>query len=227
MHILIFFVLLFALIAGPGMWVKMIMQRYSEPAQRYAYTGAETARRLLKTLGLHEVAVEATEVGDHYDPIAKAVRLSSGNHDGYSLTAITIAAHEVGHAMQDANGYAPLKMRTRLVQWVAPVEKTGAALLMATPLIVALIRVPAAGLLMAFGGLLSLGAGAAVHFLTLPTEYDASFARAMPLLKQEGVLIDGDEKHARKLLKAAALTYVSVALMSLLNIARWWAILRR
>ena len=227
MHILIFFVLLFALIAGPGMWVKMIMQRYSKPEQRYAYSGAETARRLLKTLELHEVTVEATETGDHYDPIAKVVRLSPGNYDGNSLTAITIAAHEVGHAIQDANGYAPLKMRTRLVQWVAPVEKTGAALLMATPLIVALLRVPAAGLLMAFGGLLSLGAGAAVHFLTLPTEYDASFGRAMPLLKQEGVLIDGDEKHARKLLKAAALTYVSVALMSLLNIARWWAILRR
>ena len=227
MHILIIAVLLFALIAGPGMWVKMIMQRYSKPERRYAYSGADTARRLLKSLGLHEVAVEVTESGDHYDPIAKAVRLSAPNHDGYSLTAVTIAAHEVGHAMQDSLGYTPLRLRTRLVRWVSPIEKTGAALLMATPLIVALIRVPAAGLLMVLGGLLSLLSGAAVHFLTLPTEYDASFARALPLLKQEGVLIPGDEKHARKLLKAAALTYVSVALMSLLNIARWWAILRR
>ncbi len=227
MHILIIIVLLFALIAGPSMWVKMIMQRYSKPAQRYSFSGGEAARRLLDGLGLSQVTVEVTDQGDHYDPIEKAVRLSAPHHDGRSLTAVTIAAHEVGHAMQDARGYAPLKMRTQLVRWVAPVEKAGAALLMATPFIIAIVRVPAAGLLMVLGGLLSLGAGAAVHFLTLPTEYDASFARALPLLKQENVLIEGDEPHARKLLKAAALTYVSVALMSLLNIARWWAILRR
>ena len=227
MHILIIFVLIFALIAGPGMWVKMIMQRYSKPADRYSVTGSEAARRLLDSLGLNQVVVELTEAGDHYDPIEKAVRLTAPHHGGRSLTAVTIAAHEVGHALQDASGYSPLKMRTKLVRWVAPVEKTGAALLMATPLIVAVLRVPAAGVLMVLGGLLSLGAGAAVHFLTLPTEYDASFARALPLLEKEGVLIEGDERHARKLLKAAALTYVSVALMSLLNIARWWAILRR
>ena len=227
MHILIIVVLIFALIAGPGMWVKMIMQRYSEPAQRYSFSGGACARRLLDSLGLSQVVVEVTETGDHYDPIEKAVRLSQQHHDGRSLTAVTIAAHEVGHALQDARGYAPLKMRTQLVRWVSPVEKAGAALLMATPLIIALVRVPAAGLLMVLGGMLSLGAGAAVHFLTLPTEYDASFARALPLLRQENILIPGDEPHARRLLKAAALTYVSVALMSLLNIARWWAILRR
>jgi Zn-dependent membrane protease YugP len=227
MHIPIIILLLLGLIVGPGMWVKMIMRRYSEPTQRYAYTGGESARRLLDSQGLSQVRVEMTEAGDHYDPIEKAVRLSAPHYDGRSLTAVTIAAHEVGHAMQDANGYAPLKMRTRLVLWVAPIEKTGAALLMAAPLMVALLRVPSAGLLMLLGGFLTLGSGALVHFLTLPTEYDASFARAMPLLKNEDVLIHGDERHARKLLKAAALTYVSAALMSLLNIARWWAILRR
>jgi hypothetical protein len=98
---------------------------------------------------------------------------------------------------------------------------------MATPLIIAVTRVPAAGLMMMLGGLLTLGSGAVIHFLTLPTEFDASFARALPLLNRQNILRPVDEPHSRRLLKAAALTYVSAALMSLLNIARWWAILRR
>ena len=227
MHILIIILAMLALIAGPGLWVKRVMQRYSEPADRYPFTGGEVARRLLDSLNLHQVGTEITEAGDHYDPMTKTVRLTQQHYDGRSLTAVTIAAHEVGHAMQDASGYQPLKLRTQLVRWVSPVEKTGAALLMATPLIIAVTRVPAMGLIMMLGGLLTLGSGAVIHLLTLPTEFDASFARALPLLTQQKILKPVDEPHSRRLLKAAALTYVSVALMSLLNIARWWAILRR
>ena len=227
MHILIIILALLALIAGPGLWVKKVMQRYSEPADRYPFTGGEVARRLLDSLNLHQVGTEITEAGDHYDPMTKTVRLTQHHYDGRSLTAVTIAAHEVGHAMQDASGYQPLKLRTQLVRWVGPVEKTGAALLMATPLIIAVTRVPAMGLIMMLGGLLTLGSGAVIHLLTLPTEFDASFARALPLLTQQKILKPVDEPHSRRLLKAAALTYVSVALISLLNIARWWAILRR
>jgi len=227
MHILIIILVLLALIAGPGLWVKRVMQRYSEPVDRYPFTGGEVARRLLDSLNLHQVGTEITETGDHYDPMEKMVRLTQQHYDGRSLTAITIAAHEVGHAMQDASGYQPLRIRTQLVRWVSPVEKTGAVLLMATPLIIAVTRVPAAGLMMMLGGLLTLGSGAVIHLLTLPTEFDASFTRALPLLTRQNILKPVDEPHARRLLKAAALTYVSVALMSLLNIARWWAILRR
>jgi hypothetical protein len=80
---------------------------------------------------------------------------------------------------------------------------------------------------MLIGGLLTLGSGVVMHLLTLPTEFDASFRRAMPLLKAHNVLAVRDEPHARRLLRAAALTYVSASLMSLFNVARWWAILRR
>jgi hypothetical protein len=107
------------------------------------------------------------------------------------------------------------------------VEKAGVALLMATPLIIGLTRAPAVGLLMFLGGLLVLGSGVVIHLMTLPTEFDASFKRALPMLAQAKILRPGDEPHARRLLRAAALTYVSASLMSLLNIARWWAILRR
>jgi Zn-dependent membrane protease YugP len=227
MHIVILVILLIVAILGPGLWVRKVMERYSQPADRYPNSGGETARRLLDSLDLKQVGVEISDSGDHYDPEKKMVRLTAQNLDGHSLTAITIAAHEVGHALQDALGFAPLRMRTRLVKWVSPVEKTGAVLLMATPLIIGLTRLPAAGLLMFLGGLLTLGSAVVIQMLTLPTEFDASFGRALPLLAEQNILKPVDERHARKLLKAAALTYVSASLMSLLNIARWWAILRR
>jgi len=227
MHIVLLIIILLTLVIGPGLWVKRVMARYHRPQDRYGFSGGETARKLLDSLGLEHVRTEITENGDHYDPGEKVVRLGEQNFDGKSLTAITIAAHEVGHALQDAQGFAPLRWRTRLVTWVGPVEKTGAILMMATPLIIGITRAPVAGLLMVIGGLLTLGSAVAIHLLTLPTEFDASFGRALPLLKEQDVLYPSDERHARRLLKAAAMTYVSASLMSLLNIARWWAILRR
>ena len=227
MHLVLLGIGLLALIVGPGLWVKAVMTRYSVPTNRYPQSGGQFARDLLDSLGMHNVATEATEAGDHYDPIAKAVRLSSTNYQGRSLTAVTVAAHEVGHAIQDARGFKPLKWRTRLVRWVGPFEKLGVGILMISPFTVALTRAPVIGLLMLLGGFLTLASGAAVHFLTLPTEFDASFGRALPLLARRRLLRPGDERGARKLLTAAALTYVAGSLMSLLNIARWWAILRR
>lgn len=227
MHIVLLVLILLVLVIGPGIWVRRIMKRYSEPVDRYEQTGRDTARKLLDYLELNHVGVELAEVGDHYDPIDKMVRLSAQNLEGRSLTAVTVAAHEVGHALQDATGFAPLKLRTRLVKWVGPIEKAGALLLMTTPLILGVTRVPAAGALMFLGGLLTLGSAVAIHLLTLPTEFDASFGRALPLLADRKLLKPIDEPHARRLLKAAALTYVSASLMSLLSVARWWAILRR
>lgn len=227
MHILIIIILIMALTVLPGLWVKRVMARYHRPADRYGFSGGETARKLLDALDLGHVGAEITESGDHYDPVDKMVRLTAENFNGRSLTAITVAAHEVGHALQDSKAFAPLMWRTRLVKWVGPVEKTGAILMMTTPVIIGFTRLPIAGLLMVTGGLLTLGSAVVIHLLTLPTEFDASFGRAMPLLKEQDVLYPADERHARRLLRAAALTYVSASLMSLLNIARWWAILRR
>jgi hypothetical protein len=224
---LVIILVLLVLTIGPGLWVKAVMNRYREPAHRYARTGGQTARNLLDTLGLRNVITEITEHGDHYDPLAKAVRLTADNFNGRSLTAITIAAHEVGHALQDARAFVPLRMRTQLVRWVAPIEKIGAGMLMLAPVALVLTRSPALGLLGLAGGMLTLGTGVVVHFLTLPTELDASFNRALPLLKQRGIVYREDLPRARRLLTAAAFTYVAVALQSLLNIARWWAILRR
>lgn len=219
--------LIVTLVFGPGIWVRKVMARYNKPENRYEGTGGELARHLLDGLGLQGVKVEEATDGDHYDPLDKTVRLMPGRLRGHSLTAVTVAAHEVGHALQDAAGYAPLKIRTRLVKMARPAERLGAGILMASPLFGALTHAPLVTFLMIAGGLMSLGATTVVHLLTLPTELDASFARALPLLEKEGVLKPVDLPHARRLLKAAALTYLSASLASLLNITRWWALMKR
>ncbi len=227
MSYLILIAFLMVLIVGPTYWVKHILAKYSHPENRYPGTGGELARILLDWANLQAVRVEVTEHGDHYDPLAKAVRLTPDKFNGKSLTAITVAAHEVGHAIQDRDGYLPLKLRTRLVQLAAPAEKLGAAIMMAAPVITAATRSPSAGILFLLGGLLTLGTATIIHLVTLPMELHASFARALPMLEQGKYLIHGDEPHARRILRAAAWTYVSASLMTLLNIGRWWAILRR
>ena len=227
MIIAVFIMLVIVIVFGPGIWVQRVLERYSVPANRYSGTGAQLARHLLDKHGLQSVKVEATDQGDHYDPEAKVVRLNEDKFSGHSLTAITVAAHEVGHALQDHDGYAPLRIRTRLVKATRGIEKIGAGVLMVSPFLGIVTRAPAIGLLTFAAGMLTLGTAAVVHFITLPTEFNASFARALPMLDEHRVLKQVDRPHAHKLLTAAALTYVSASLMSLLNIARWIAILRR
>jgi len=227
MHLLLPLVLIVVLIFGPGWWVRKVLSRYSNPADRYEGTGGELARYLLDRLDLKNVKVEETSAGDHYDPQDKAVRLTPDKLNGRSLTAVTVAAHEVGHALQDKVGFAPLKIRNRLIAMTRPVERLGAGILMAAPFIGMLTRAPSLSLLMITGGLMSLLATTLVHLVTLPTEWDASFNRALPMLEQDGILKPVDLPHARRLLTAAALTYLAASLASLLNIARWWALLRR
>lgn len=220
-------VAILAIVFGPGLWVQRVMARYSRPEDRYQGTGGELARHLLDQYGLRDVRVEITEQGDHYEPREKAVRLTADKFHGRSLTAVTVAAHEIGHALQDSQGYRPLKVRTRLVGLARQAERFGAGILIAAPVIGILMRAPSVTGLMLLGGMLSLGSATLVHLVTLPTELDASFKRALPLLEKGEYLHAVDLPHARRLLRAAALTYVSASLMSLLNIARWWALVRR
>lgn len=227
MAYVIIIVIVVTIIFAPGIWVQRVLAKYSQPEDRYPGTGASLARHLLDRHGLQSVSVEATESGDHYDPITKVVRLTPDKHDGRSLTAVTVAAHEVGHAIQDHMQYPPLRWRTRLVRATSGLEKLGAGILILSPFMGMLTRVPALSIITFLGGMLALGTSAVIHLVTLPTEFDASFNRALPILDEHNILKLVDRPHARKLLTAAALTYVSASLMSLLNIARWIAILRR
>jgi Zn-dependent membrane protease YugP len=221
--------LLLALIVGPGLWVKHVLQKYGEPADRYRErgTGADLARHLLDKSGLSAVKVEATEAGDHYDPESKTVRLSADNYSGHSLTAITVAAHEVGHAIQDGRGEMLFNTRQRLVRAAMKGERVGSVVLLAAPLVMLVTRAPQAGLFMVLLAVSSMALGTLVHLVTLPVELDASYGKALPILEKGGYLHDGDLPHARRILKAAALTYVAGSLASLLNLGRWLMVLRR
>jgi len=220
---------LLALLLLPGLWVKSVLRKYSEPADRYRAqgTGAELARHLLDRFELSEVTVEETDRGDHYDPEKKAVRLSAENYSGYSLTAITVAAHEVGHALQDARGESLFRARQRLVVMANKGEQVGRALLIMAPLVFLVARIPQLSALMLLVAVGSMALSTLTHLVTLPVELDASYGKALPVLEQGNYLRDGDLPHARRILKAAALTYVAGSLASLLNLGRWLTVLRR
>lgn len=220
---------LVAAIAGPGLWVKRVLAKYSQPADRYREqgSGGQLARHLLDQFGLSDVGVEETQAGDHYDPEARKVRLTPGNFSGHSLTAVTVATHEVGHAIQHDRGEPLFEARQRLVRASISGQKLGSILLIGAPVIILLTRAPSAGLLMALGAFATMGLATLVHLVTLPVELDASFKKALPILEKGNYLHEGDLVHARKILKAAALTYVAGSLASLLNLGRWLTVLRR
>lgn len=213
----------------PGLWVKRVMSKYTEPADRYrdSGNGGELARHLLDRFGLGDVKVEETPAGDHYDPVAKAVRLTPGNYAGYSLTAVTVAAHEVGHAIQDSRGESLFRARQKLAKAAIMGERLAGILLIAAPVVLVLTRIPQASAMTILIGVMSMALGTLVHLVTLPVELDASYRKALPMLKEGNYLQDGDLQHAQKILKAAALTYVAGSLASLLNLGRWIAVFRR
>ncbi len=224
--ILLFLAVVLGLAMLPQFWVRNVIARHSADRPDIAGTGGQFARHLLDEMKLHHVKVEETDLGDHYDPDAKAIRLSPPNMHGRSLAAVVIAAHETGHAMQDATGYGPLQARTRLARQAIRIEKVGAIVMLAAPIMLVLARTPQVLLLEIAAGVVILGMSLAMHAFTLPVEFDASFRRALPVLKAGRYIPDADMPAARKILKAAAFTYVAAAAMSLLDVARWIRVLR-
>lgn len=215
-----------ALALLPQMWIRNVMKRHSGERDDFPGTGGELARHLLDAMKLNGVKVEETNLGDHYDPADKTVRLLPQHLNGKSLSAIVIAAHEVGHAMQDATGFAPLKARTRIARHAQKIQTVGLAVMLAAPFVLALTRAPHALLFEIAAGLMIMGLPILMHAVTLPVEFDASFNRALPILKNGGYIKDEDVPAARELLRAAAFTYVASAAWSLLNVAYWLRLLR-
>lgn len=219
-------IIVLALAFAPQLWVRSVLTRHSRDRPDFPGTGGELARHLLDGMGLAHVKVEGTAQGDHYDPRAKTVRLLPQHLNGRSLAAVAVAAHEVGHAMQDATGYRPLKTRTRLAKIAIVVEKAGAVIMIGAPIMAAIMRHPAGFALEFAAGLVILSLAVIIHLSTLPVELDASFGRALPVLRAGQYIPEKDIPAARHILRAAAFTYVAASLMSLINIARWLRILR-
>jgi len=223
---LIILALVFALAVLPQLWVRKVINQHSADRADFPGTGGEFARHVLDEMKLGHVKVEETTLGDHYDPESKTVRLSPPHFKGRSLAAVVIAAHETGHAMQDATGFPPLQARTRLAKQAIRMEKVGAVVMLAAPIVMALAKAPHILLIEVFVGVMIFALSILLHAVTLPVEFDASFGRALPVLKGGRYIGDRDMPAAREILRAAAFTYVAAAAMSLLDVARWFRVLR-
>lgn len=211
----------------PQWHTQRILRRYGQPHPTLPGTGSQYAEHLLRSQGLTHVRVEETKEGDHYDPVAKVVRLTNQNYHRNSLTAIVTAAHEVGHAIQDAQGYEPLQRRTELITRAQSFARFSGWALLALPVVLVVVHSPIlAALAFAIGFVAQFG-GVLVNITTLPVELDASFNRAMPLLANSNVLSPKELHTAKRILRACAMTYVAGSLSSLLNLWKWMRALRR
>jgi hypothetical protein len=211
---------LYFIIIAPGLalslyatWrTKSTFSKYSQVGSRSRLTGAEAAELMLKRQGVSGVRIERSGgwLSDHYDPSKKALRLSEDVYSSQSLSAIGVACHEAGHAMQDAQGYSMLGLRTALVP-ATNFSSTFAYILLI------------GGFLLQFSGLIFLGVclfsvGVVFSLITLPVEWDAS-RRAKVAMDAAGMLSPEENRHASKVLNAAFLTYLAAALTSLLTLA--------
>jgi Zn-dependent membrane protease YugP len=200
-----------------GLWAQMKVQstykKYSAYPTQRGMTGAAAARRILDENGLSHIRIEHIRgnLNDHFDPRAGVIRLSDAVHDSKSAAAIGVAAHEAGHAVQHAKGYAPIKLRAAIV----PVTRFGSML--AIPLFfIGLLM--ASDYLMLFGIVL-YALVAFFQLVTLPVEFNAS-SRAMKVIRASGMLTERECSAAREVLTAAALTYVAALVSSLATLLR-------
>ena len=194
--------------------VNSTMNKYSKVRNLGNLTGAEAARRILNNAGLYDVQIEClpNEKGDHYDPKSKTVRLSASNYNGASVTAVAVASHECGHAMQHARAYTPLVIRTSLV----PVVNIGSTL--GVPLIFLGVLLSWNQILIQIG-IWAFALSVLFQLVTLPVEFNAS-RRAVQKIDEYGLLTVEETGGCKKVLRAAAFTYVAAAASSALQLLR-------
>lgn len=214
MSFLIYFILILIIPIFAQMKVRNAYSKYSKVPASNGYTGAEVARKILDENGLYNVKIEETHgvLSDHYDPTAKVVRLSSDIYHGHSLAGTAVAAHEVGHAIQDKEGYTFMRIRHKLVP-VANIGSNFSWILIIAGMIFSIYN-------LALLGVLFMAAAVLFQFVTLPVEFNAS-SRAMKQVVALGVIDAGEERETKKVLDAAALTYVAAAAVALLELLRF------
>lgn len=199
---------------GASALVNSTMNKYSKVRNMSGMTGADAARRILNNEGLYNVQIEClrSDKGDHYDPRTNTVRLSQQNYNGASVTAVSVAAHECGHAIQHAKGYAPLNIRSALVPVVNIAGNLGLPIILIGVLLswnYVLIQI----------GIWAFALAVLFQLVTLPVEFNAS-SRAVAKIEQYGLLSTQENTGCKKVLTAAALTYVAAAASSFLQLLR-------
>ncbi|MCI8389965.1 MAG: zinc metallopeptidase [Roseburia sp.] len=196
--------------------VKSTYQKYSQYRSMSGMTGAQAADRILRSAGIYDVTIQhvSGNLTDHYNPSKKTLNLSDSVYGSTSVAAVGVAAHECGHAIQHQQGYAPLHLRTAIV----PVANIGSVL--AWPLIlIGLFFSRNTGSLLINIGILCFSLAVLFQLVTLPVEFNAS-SRALRILGEQGILSESEIPYTRKVLSAAALTYVASAAASILQLLR-------
>lgn len=218
--------LLAAAVYGPQLWVRWVMWLHNDDIDSLRGTGGELATHLVKRLALEGVTVVESSRPDHYNPEDKTVNLSAANFHGKSLTAVAVAAHEVGHAIQHNRQDVGWDRYQRYVPIARTLQRVG-VMFLSLPGIAVALQQPKLALLAAIPLVATMGSAAVVHLLVLPLEWDASFGKALPILKQGEYLDEEKAAAASSVLRAAAFTYVASALADILSCWRWGGILRR
>ena len=226
MFLLILGLLLMLAIYGPSLWVRHVMRRHSGELSGMPGTGGELAEHLVERFELEGVKVTKGAPGeDYYSPDDKVVSLSPDHYDGRSVTAVAIAAHEVGHAVQFCRDEPVSHLRKKYMKRAMLIRRIGTLVMMSIPLVMAVARSPFLMAILGLVGVVTMLVSVLMYVAVLPEEIDASFGKAMPIL-EEGYLPDEHLPAARSVLKAAAYTYVAGALAEVLNLWRWFRYLR-
>ena len=201
--------------------VNSTFQKYAKQRPLCGMTGAEAARRVLDANGLQHIRIEhiAGELTDHYDPSANVIRLSDAVYDNASTAAIGVAAHEAGHAIQHAVGYAPIKIRTAIVPLTNIGSKLSMPLILAGLLLAAVSGLGDLGFMLAMAGVICFSLCVVFQLVTLPTEFNAS-NRALAAIKDCGLLNREELAGSRKVLRAAAMTYVAALATAIMQLLR-------
>ena len=222
---MIFLIVLFSISILPVVWINYVFKKNDEILPNMPFNGFEFGNQLIKELELKDVCLEKTLIGDHYDLDQRKVKVGEDRLRKKSLTSISIICHEIGHAIQHAENYTPLITRTKLVKNTLWINKIAFAVIyIGLPIIFATGYLPLIKVCILLI-LLSLFIGVVIHLVTLEVELDASFNKAMPIIKKKIPAVYHDS--CRSILRAAAFTYVVGVFKNLISLRMIWTVLSR
>ncbi len=214
--ILLYF-LPFLLLFAPNLWIQNILRKNNKIFNDMPFTGRELGEIILKEQKITNVTINSIKKMDHYNPIEKKIHIGEDKLNKKSITSIAVVAHEIGHAIQDKENYKPLIIRQKLIEKTMIFQRVGSFLLVVgLPSIFAFTKSPLITFIAAMIIMGCLSTNVLIHLITLPVEFDASFKRALPILKK--YVPKENMKQCRSVLRAAALTYLAQSIVSIFRL---------
>lgn len=214
---LFFYIFPFLCLFIPNLWVNYIMRKYNTNLSDMPFTGREIGNIILKENNLEKISIESIKQIDHYNPLDKKIKITKDKLDKKSITSISVVAHEIGHAIQDNENYQPLLLRQKLIEKTSILQRIGSFfLIIGLPSIFAFTKSPLITFVAAMMIMGCLSTNVLIHLITLPVEFDASFKRALPILKK--YVPKKNMQQCTSVLRAAAFTYLAQSIMSIFRL---------